>query len=169
MGRLLLIFDTWGSIHQKPLEIDRALLLDYGVQFPGSILGSVPEIEPVVRAYGLDKRGISDLFAARRFSSAREQLLATATDMIARNMITGERVGAEEPAYNVTSIGRTAASRFCSPFSQAIRGLSEVLSRKWARSNLRTLSIQLRDAVQDHASAMAGLVDPIAPWTEDDQ
>ena len=56
MGRVLLIIDTWVSTNGgEPLSFERAILVDFAVQNPRTVLGLVSGLAPVLRAHGLER------------------------------------------------------------------------------------------------------------------
>src|SRR5678816_3531103 len=87
MGRTLLVFESWARVVAAPIELERAMLVDFAVQYPRSIGALVPAIPGIIRGYGIDQGDLGDLFATRRFQTLREVFASTLALLIARRLV----------------------------------------------------------------------------------
>jgi hypothetical protein len=114
MGRTLILLETWNRQIESPVDIERAILLDFAMQHPRSLQSLVPELDTVVRAHSLKKYDLSDLFAQRHFGTTRERFLATIEDLIARDLVAESPVLADSTSGSLkpTAEGLRVAKSF---------------------------------------------------------
>jgi len=164
MGRTLLVFESWARIVTAPIELERAMLVDFAVQYPRSIGALVPAVPAIIRGYGIDQGDLGDLFATRRFQTVREVFASTLALLIARRLI-DEVPGTEMSAatlLTVTVEGRAAAQSFSTPLALAIRSLAEAVCASWRRRNTDDLRRALGDTLPNTALEAAELMRPIS-------
>lgn len=164
MGRTLLVFESWARLFGAPIELERAMLIDFAVQYPRSIGALVPAVPGIVRGYGIDQGDLGDLFATRRFQTLREVFSSTLVLLIARHLI--DEVPRTEAMAStllaITQAGRTAAQAFSTPLALAIRSLSEAICTSWHRRNADDLRRTLGDVLPNTSREAAELMHPIA-------
>lgn len=164
MGRTLLVFESWARIVAAPIELERAMLVDFAVQYPRSIGALVPAIPGIIRGYGIDQGDLGDLFATRRFQTLQEVFASTLALLIARRLV--DEVPRAETStvtqLTVTDAGRTAARAFSTPLALAIRSLAEAVCTSWRRRNTDDLRRALGDALPNTAREAAELMRPIS-------
>jgi hypothetical protein len=165
MGRALLVFDVWsrGGESPAPIDVERAMLIDFAAQHPRSVRTTVPELERVIRAHALQKNDLADAFARGHFGIARERFLSVVTDLIARGLLVTQPLG-DRTALTITETGRTRASIFRSPLSFGLRAVLEVLCDAWRRRNPSELLLEVRRAIPDESQFAATLREPFARW-----
>ena len=166
MGRGLIIFETWYRQTDAALDVDRAILLDFAVQHPRSVRSLVPDVDAVVRAHGLQKNDLSDLFAQRHFGTIRERFLVVVSDLVARDLLVELPVAPNSDLVGMkpTESGFEIARRFSSPLSLALRAVCSVLCDAWRKRNVRDLANDIRKAIPDESQLAANLAEPFAPW-----
>lgn len=169
MGRVAILFETWWASESTPLEFDRALLLDFGTQYPRSVATIVPQLVPILRAHGMEKGDLGDLFAQRRFATARERFAVVVSDLMARNLLTEEAALApNDPiALSPTTLGLETSRQLCTSLSIWHRAVCRALCEVWKRSALRDLSKKIRMAIPDHSLTLGALAEPFFPWEGD--
>jgi hypothetical protein len=148
MGRTLLVFESWVRHTEAAIELERAMLIDFAVQYPRSIASLLPTVPPIIKAHGIDQADLGDLFAVRRLATLREDFSTVLVMLTSRHLV-DEQVRASSAAFTITSEGRHAASAFSSPLALAIRALADALCLAWRRSSVETLRSQIRDALPD--------------------
>lgn len=164
MGRTLLVFGSWARVVSAPIELERAMLVDFAVQFPRSIGALVPAVPGIIRGYGIDQGDLGDLFATRRFQTLREVFASTLALLIARRLV-DEVPRTDSSAATLlvlTGEGRTAAQAFSTPLALAIRSLAEAACMSWRRRNIDDLRRALGDALPNTAREAAELMRPIS-------
>jgi hypothetical protein len=164
MGRALLVFDTWYRQAGVPLDAERAMLIDFAAQHPRSIVGLAPSVLQVVRAHGLQKSDLADLFAQRHFGSMREGFLDMVVDLVSRDLLVEAGADKGDVAFAPTDAGHAAAVRFSSPLAIGLRALCSVLCDEWRRKNVRDLAGDIRKTLPDESRMAASLGEPFAPW-----
>src|ERR1700733_10303480 len=87
MGRSLLVMDAWSRMTAGPIEFERAMLIDFALQYPRSVGSLVPSLPAITRAHGIDQADVGVLFAIRRLSGLRESFSLTAGLLLGRNLI----------------------------------------------------------------------------------
>jgi hypothetical protein len=163
MGRILLVFESWARIVAAPIELERAMLIDFAVQYPRSIGALVPALPGIVRAYGIDQGDLGDLFATRRLQTIREAFTSTLSLLIARNLIDEIlRNDSTATQLRVTERGRTAAQSFSTPLALAIRSLSEAVCTSWRNRNTDGIRDALGYALPNTAQEAAELTRPVS-------
>lgn len=164
MGRTLLVFESWARVASAPIELERAMLVDFAVQYPRSIGMLVPAVPSIIRGYGIDQGDLGDLFATRRFQTVREVFASTLALLIARRLV--DEVPRTETAAAtlllVTGEGRAAAQLFSTPLALAIRSLAEAVCMSWRRRNTDELRRALGDALPNTAREAAELMSPVS-------
>jgi hypothetical protein len=164
MGRTLLVFDTWHRQAGAPLDAERAMLIDFAAQHPRSIVGLVPSVLQVVRAHGLQKTDLADLFAQRHFGSMREGFFAMVADLVSRDLLAEISADKADLFFVPTASGLAAAARFSSPLAIGLRALCSALCDEWRRKNPRDLANDIRKTLPDESRMAASLGEPFAPW-----
>jgi hypothetical protein len=170
MARALLLFDAWEDLDQGPLEIDRALLFDFVLQNPRLFLPLITDLDPVLRAYGLEQAGISDLFAHRGFETTRERFQATVSELVARDLLTESTDGArsaDSSVFRISPAGRVTARLFTSEMANAIKATALVTCTHWRRRSHAELQRLIRRSLPDQASEAARMTRPFAQWLLD--
>ena len=169
MGRALLLFDAWSSVDDGPLELDRAILIDFVLQNPRLFVALITDLDPVLRGYDLQEAGISDMFAHRRLETARERFQVTTSGLVARDLIREEAAPttSDSAVFRVTEIGSAVASGFTTQLAHATRALSVVVCSNWRRRNHRELQRLIRASLPDQSSQAARLTRPFAEWLLD--
>lgn len=169
MGRTLLVFESWARVVAAPIELERAMLVDFAVQYPRSIGAIVPAVPGIVRGYGLEEGDLGDLFAQRRFQTLREGFTSTLALLLARRLVDeAPRTDAGSlTLLIVTGEGRAAARSLSTPLALAIRSLAEAVCTSWRRRNTDDLRRALGDALPDTAKEAAELLRPIELGEED--
>jgi hypothetical protein len=169
MGRTLLVFESWAQQVASPIELERAMLVDFAVQYPRSIGALVPALPSIVRAYGIDQGDLGDLFAIRRFSTIREFFSSTVALLISRRLV--DELPRTETRTStmlaLSSSGREAAQRFTTPLALAIRSLSDAVCLSWRRRNTEDLRRALGDSLPNTARDVAELMRPVRLSEED--
>lgn len=163
MGRVLLLIDTWWKRFHLPIEVERAILIDFAVQHPRAITTVLPSIAPVMRAHGLEKTDLADLFAQRHFMTRRGTFLVVAADLVARGLLDESREK-DSTRLQPTEAGQATASRFSGQLSLAIRALSSVICEAWYRKNPVELGVSLESSLPDQSRATSDLLIPFATW-----
>lgn len=148
MGRTLLVFESWARHSEVSVELERAMLIDFAVQYPRSIASLLPTVPPIIRAHGIDQADLGDLFAVRRLATLREDFSTVLVMLTSRHLV-DEGVKSSSAAFTITAEGRHAASAFSSPLALAIRALADALCMAWKRSSVDSLRSQIRDALPD--------------------
>ena len=172
MGRVLVLFDVWEDGDQRPLDVERAMLIDFAAQQPRALKPLVPALERVLRAYRLHQADLSDLFAERQFDVLRERFSAVITDLLARDLL--KEIHDAEPElataarFALTERGRAIAGQFSSVMSLSFRALYEVLCETWRRKNVGELARAIRVALPQQARGIAELSVPIPTWLGED-
>lgn len=169
MARALLLFDSWRTVDESPLEIDRAVLIDFVTQNPRLFLSLLSDLNPVLKAYDLQEAGIADLFASRRFESARERFQVVVSELVARDLLheDSSATGSDSAAFRITEAGGLVAGRFTSSLSQAIRSVAAVAANHWRRRSYRELVGLIRRSLPDQSSEASRLTRPFAEWLLD--
>ena len=164
MGRVLLVFDSWHRKGGAALDAERAMLIDFSAQHPRSIVGLVPSVLQVVRAHGLQKTDLADLFAKRHFGSMREGFFAMVADLVSRDLLAETSTDKADLFFAPTESGLAAAARFSSPLAIGLRALCSVLCDEWKRKNVSDLASEIRRTLPDESRMAADLGEPFAPW-----
>jgi len=168
MGRLLILLDSWRHLSDGPVELERAMLMDFALQHPRSVISLVQDLSTVIHAYGFQDHDLAELFAQRRLGGFRETFLATVAELLARDLLV------EDPAYKtesaglrITDKGYHLASQFTSPLSIFLRSAGDVICRAWRRRDIVLLARGIREALPDESSTIAQLESPFGAWLED--
>lgn len=167
MGRVLLIVDAWTtSNHDDPLPFERAILIDFAVQNPRTVLGLVSGLAPILRAHGLEKADLADVFASRRLDNARERLRTSLTDLVARGLIAEVPPSAtvELSAFVLTSDGRAVSRSFEGAYALALRDLAGTVSAAWHRRSMRDLVGLIRKSIPDQSLQALQLSESFGEW-----
>jgi hypothetical protein len=164
MSRVLLVLDAWREANDAGVDLDRAILLDFAVQHPRALASLVPDVQPVVRAFGLQGDDVADLFAQRHLDSRRERFTAVLTDLLARDLVAeAPRQSDGSPVLLIISdLGKAIAASFTSPLSLTVRALAGVFSRAWRRPRVDDLLAHIRGALPDHALDIAHFAEPFS-------
>ena len=162
-GRTLLVLDSWRRHSDAPVELDRAMLIDFAVQYPRSISSLIPTVPPIVRAHGIEQGDLGDLFAMRRLATLREDFTSVISILVAKLLVdeTSQEKNASATSFRITDIGREAAATFTSPLALAIRALAEAASMAWKRRNTDDLRAEIRHAIPDSSRDAAELARPV--------
>jgi hypothetical protein len=168
MGRQLICLDSWRCLSDGPVELERAMLIDFALQHPRSVSSLDQGMEVIVRAHGFQDHDLSELFAQRRLGGFREAFLATSAELLSRNLLI------EDPAYKaestglqITETGSEVASRFTSPLSIFLRSAADLICRAWQRRAIGLLAREIREELPDESGAIAQLESPFGAWLED--
>ena len=166
MGRVLLIVDAWASKTNEPLPFERAILVDFAVQYPRSVIGLVSGLAPVLRAHGLERADVADIFANRRLENARERLRTTLTDLVARRLVTEVPPSptVELSAFTTTSEGADVARSFQGSYAAALRDLAGTVSAAWHRRSVRDLVPLIRKSIPDQSLFAVQLSESFGDW-----
>lgn len=167
MGRGLLLLDRWASLTARPIDAERAMLVDFSLQYPRVLVPIMPEIVPILRAHDLGKQDLSDLFAQHHFDTMRERFLTVASCLVARNLVDEISEGTTQRdalLLKITPLGTNVAHRFTNSVSIAYRAISDLVCGAWQIRNLETLAADLRKALRDEPLLRAKLREPLAPW-----
>ncbi len=160
-GRTLLVLDSWARHSDSPIELDRAMLIDFAVQYPRSISGLIPTVPAVVRAHGIEQGDLGDLFATRRLATLREDFIAVVSLLVGQRLVDEQERAGAASAFRINKIGRDAAAGFSSSLSLAIRALAEAACLAWKRRNTDDLRSEIRRALPDSSRDAAELARPI--------
>jgi hypothetical protein len=162
-GRTLLVFDSWARHSDIPIEVERAMLIDFAVQYPRSISSLIPTVPAIVRAHGIDEGDLGDLFAMRRLATLREDFIAVLSLLVGQMLVeeAGRTNNANISAFQISAEGRKAAGRFSSSLAVAIRALAEAASLAWKRRNTEDLRSEIRNALPDWSRNAAELTRPV--------
>lgn len=167
MGRVLLIVDAWGSTNNgDPLQFERAILVDFAVQNPRTVIGLVSGLAPVLRAHGLERADLADVFANRRLETVRERLRTTLTDLVARGLVSEATPSptVEISAFLPTEAGSAIARSFQGPYAGAIRDLASTVSAAWHRRSVRDLVLLIRKSIPDQSLLAVQLSESFGDW-----
>jgi hypothetical protein len=166
MGRVLLIVDAWVSKNNEPLPFERAILIDFAVQNPRTIIGLVSGLAPVVRAHGLERADVADIFANRRLENARERLRTTLTDLVARRLVAEVPPSptVEVSSFTPTPEGARVARSFQGSYAAALRDLAETVSTAWHRRSVRDLVPLIRKSIPDQSLLAVQLSESFGDW-----
>jgi len=166
MGRALLLLSSWEKVDDGPIELERAILIDFVIQNPRFFLAFLSDLDPILRAYNLQEAGIADMFAQRRLETTRERFQATISELLSRDLIAeSDGEGTTESAvFRITASGKVAAGRFTSELSRAIRAVATVACTQWRRRNHRELQRMIRNSLPDQSSEASRLTRPFAEW-----
>lgn len=166
MGRVLILFEVWYRQECTPLDLERAILIDFALQHPRSVRHLVPELDVVIRAHGLRQVDFSDLYVQRHFNTTREAFLVIVVDLLARSLLEPlvQDSNAASHAFVPTPTGVQVAQAFSSPFALALRAVSSVLCTSWRKRNLRDLAKKIREDLPDESRRVAALTEPFAGW-----
>jgi hypothetical protein len=169
MGRALLLFQEWERVDEGALELEKALLFDFVLQNPRLFLAALTDLDPVLRAYGLQDAGISEFFAQRRLHTARERFQSTVSDLVARDLLHEHFAmpPTESAAFRLTELGKSTATLFTSEMADGIRSVAAVTCTQWRRRNSSELHRLIRQTLPDQSSEAARLTDPFAAWLLD--
>jgi len=168
MGRQLILLDCWSRLVDSPVELERAILMDFALQHPRSVSSLVPGLDVVIRAHGLQDHDLSELFAQRRLRGFRESFLVTSAELLARNLLSEDPTyKAESPGLKITPDGSQIVGRFTSPLSIFLRSAAELISKAWQRRSILALASDIREVLPDESSAIAQLETPFGVWLED--
>jgi hypothetical protein len=161
-----MVFEAWHRQAASGLDIERATLIDFAAQHPRSLGALVPSEREVVRAHGLRKYDLSDLFAQRHFGTMRERFFSVVADLVSRGLLA--EASSDEKAdvmfFALTELGATVAARFSSPMAIGLRALCSVLCEEWRRRPVRDLANDIRKALPDESRLTESLTQPFAPW-----
>lgn len=162
-GRTLLVFDSWARHSDTPIELERAMLIDFAVQYPRSISSLIPTVPGIIRAHGIDEGDIGDLFAMRRLSTLREDFIAVLSLLVGQVLVdeAERRDNASASAFRINVAGREVAGRFSSSLAVAIRALADTACLAWKRRNTEDLRSEIRDALPDWSRDAAELTRPV--------
>jgi hypothetical protein len=163
MGRSLLVIDGWARMTDAPIEFERAMLIDFAVQYPRSLGELVPTLPGIVRAHGLEQGDLGDLFATRRLSTLRETFSTTAGLLLGRQLL-DEATRDQESSGTllvITEAGRAAAQSLCTPLAFGVRAMAEAICVAWRRRNTNDLRRALRENLPDESLNAADLMTPI--------
>ncbi|CAN0564725.1 unnamed protein product, partial [Laminaria digitata] len=149
MARLLLLLEAWEALNQEPLAHERAMLLDFAVQHPQAIARISERFSLVTAAHGLQKADLSDLLGRRSFGVMSERFAVTASELVARGLLTHSMAGDGGPELGLTAFGREQAQKLSSAFGGALRAIFRVLATDWRRKNLAALREELYKALPD--------------------
>jgi hypothetical protein len=163
MGRSLLVMDAWAKMTAEPIEFERAMLIDFALQYPRSIGTLVPSVPSITRAHGIERADLGDLFAMRRLSTLRESFSVTTGLLIGRRLVDeGPRVQEDTATMLlITLSGREAARLMSTPLAIALRALAEATCTAWRRRNTTDLRRELRESLPDESLTAADLMNPI--------
>lgn len=166
MGRVLLIVDAWASKNNDPLPFERAILVDFAVQNPRTVIGLVAGLAPVLRAHGLERADVADVFANRRLENARERLRTTLTDLVARGLVSEvpPTPSVEISAFTPTLEGTNVARSFQGPYAAALRDLAATVSAAWHRRSVRDLVPLIRKSIPDQSLLAVQLSESFGDW-----
>jgi len=167
MGRVLLLVDAWAlSTRDTPLPFERAILIDFAIQNPRSVLGLVSGLAPILRAHGLEKGDLADVFANRRLENARERLRTSLTDLVARGLVAEAPPSptVELSAFLPTAEGRTIARSFDGAYASALRDLASTVSAAWQRRSVKDLVALIRKALPDQSLQALQLSESFGQW-----
>lgn len=166
MGRVLILFDVWSHQEETPLDVERAILLDFALQHPRSVKALLPGLDPVIRAHGLREDDFSDLYARRHFATTREVFLAIIVDLVARGLLAQHLAAPDwaSHAYAPMEEGHGAAHAFSSSLALALRAIASVLCASWRRKNVADLARNVRQSLPDESRHAAALTEPFAAW-----
>ncbi len=166
MARTLVLLDTWCTMFELPIELERAMLIDFSLEHPRFLISLVPEIGPVIRAHDLGKHDLGDLFAQQTFNSLRERFSTIVSNLIARDLATEIMPTAEDKAFMLrpTPLGQDIAKKLVSSVSIGYRAMCTVLCQAWKSKNLTALATDLRKSLPDESIARARLTEPFSPW-----
>ena len=167
MGRVLLIVDAWVSTNDgDPLAFERAILIDFAVQNPRTIIGLVSGLAPVLRAHGLERADLADVLANRRLETARERLRTTLTELVARGLVSEvpPSPSVEISAFIPTSEGSVVARSFQGSYATALRDLAGTVSAAWHRRSVRDLVALIRKSIPDQSLLAVQLSESFGDW-----
>lgn len=168
MGRVLLIVEAWVSKNDgSPLPFERAILIDFAVQNPRTVIGLVSGLAPVLRAHGLERADLADVFANRRLETARERLRTTLTDLVARGLVSEvpPSPSVEVSAFIPTPEGSAVARSLQGAYATALRDLAGTVSVAWHRRAIRDLVALIRKSIPDQSQLAIQLSESFADWT----
>jgi len=169
MGRVLLIVDAWASKNDgAPLPFERAILIDFAVQNPRTVISLVSGLAPVLRAHGLERADLADVFANRRLETGRERLRTTFTDLVARGLVSEvpPSPSVEASSFIPTHEGTAVAGSFQGVYATALRDLAGTVSGAWHRRSVRDLVALIRKSIPDQSQLASQLSESFGNWME---
>lgn len=166
MGLSLIVFESWWGVHREPLVFERAMLLDFALRHPRAISAIVPELKPVVRAHGLHRGDVGDLFARRHFGILREEFATVVTHLLARDLIREDIDSKRSPAiaFTLTERGIQVAGQLSSELSEGLRAVAGFLVLAWQKRRPDALIAEVRHSLPDDSLRVSQLTTPFAPW-----
>ncbi len=169
MGRVLLTFAQWNELYKIPLELERAMVIDFAVQYPRSFTGLLPLLSNIVQSHGLQDADVGDYFAARKFFFVREQFVDTVSDLIARNLLEPilKDANSEFSSFQITPLGETAASQFSSPLAGVIQLLSHTFAKNWGDITVKRLLLLIKQTLPDQSEMVQQLTSPFGSWLDE--
>lgn len=167
MGRVLIEFETWQRLHGSAIELERAILIDFAVQHPRTLIPIAPEVKLVLEANQLAKSDFGDLFAHKHFGGMREKFISTLNDLIARALVV-QSVTDEVFTVEPTNEGLLISNHLSSAYSLALRALSEVFCSIWKRRPIDDLVTHIRTILPRDTEALIALGEPFGEWMSAD-
>lgn len=171
MARVLLTLDQWKGRRNKPIEIERAMLIDFAVQYPRAFARLVPEVEYILRTHGFDEGDLGDYFAARKFTLIREDFFNVTSDLVSRELaeITQGESTTDSVLIALTDNGSALCKLFSSRLSQIIRLLSEAYADSWGSKDMKKLFSEMKFVLPNYSYLMEQLAQPFGSWIEEHQ
>lgn len=171
MARVLILFAVWQRVAglDEPLELERAMLIDFASQYPRTLTRSLPALAVVLRAYRQQQDDLADVFVVRRFGVLRERFGAVVTDLLSRRLLEEVHAGQNSAAFTIAAAGGEIAQRLSTTLSFSYRAVYEVLCDVWRRKNADELFTIIKTALPDEARLVADLSLPLPAWIEEGQ
>jgi hypothetical protein len=166
MGRVLILFDTWATQETIPLDLERAMLIDFASQYPRPFVKLVPSLERVLRAYSQHQSDLAELFAVRQLHVLSERFTETIAGLLARELLSETQIAGATAGthFRVTELGTTAVRQFTAGLSLTFRALDEVFCVAWKGRNSAALADAIRGALPAEARKIAELSVPFPTW-----
>jgi hypothetical protein len=168
MGRTLLVFDAWERQIGTPIDIDRAMVIDFAVQHPRS-LGDLAPVASIAAAHGLGQSDLADLFAQRHLGTMRERFTFAVTQLVARRLVEEVRTSGSVTQFRITDLGREAAGAFSSSLAIAIDAICSRLCEAWQRRRVDDILRDLRQTLPDESRTLAHLAEPFGIWLDEER
>ncbi|MBX9771897.1 MAG: hypothetical protein K2X29_11025 [Candidatus Obscuribacterales bacterium] len=169
MGRTLLTFVQWHIKYERPIELERAMVFDFAVQYPRTFATLVPEVGYVIKSHGFSEADLGDYFVARRYTLIRDQFVDTLNDLVARDLV--NPIVTKEPSefllFQVTEVGTEVAGRFETRLSQVMLLLSAAYCQAWGQKDMKKLLILIRQSLPDQSDMVQQLTKPFGSWLEE--
>lgn len=163
MGRVLIELESWYASNDSVLEVERAILIDFGVQHPRAFVRILPELRLVLEANLASRNDFGDLFVHKHFGGMREKFIVTLNDLIARELIQ-QLIKDETFTLELTEKGREVSNHLSSAYSLMLRAISDVFTASWKRRPVADLYTEIRLAIPRDNEALVTLGEPFGEW-----